>query len=84
MTVNSMQDPVSAHSGQGKGDDFSTAELLLEVSNRLAVIDTLEGQLEELVELTTQATGATRGGMGWDGVGWVRFGWGGMGSDGIG
>jgi adenylate cyclase len=61
MTVNSMQDPVSAHSGQGKGDDFSTAELLLEVSNRLAVIDTLEGQLEELVELTTQATGATRG-----------------------
>ena len=39
----------------------STAELLLEVSNRLAVIDTLEGQLETLIEMTRAATGAQRG-----------------------
>jgi adenylate cyclase len=39
----------------------STAELLLEVSNRLAVIDTLEGQLETLIEMTCAATGAQRG-----------------------
>ncbi|MFT5173586.1 MAG: adenylate cyclase [Gammaproteobacteria bacterium] len=39
----------------------STAQLLLDVSNRLAVIDTLEGQLEALIEMTMAATGASRG-----------------------
>ena len=42
-------------------ENQSTAELLLEVSNQLAVIESLEGQLERLIEMTSAATGAARG-----------------------
>jgi adenylate cyclase len=59
--VNSMQENDAANATSATELPENSAELLLEVSNRLAVIDTLEGQLETLIELTTVATGASRG-----------------------
>ena len=51
----------SSNEAPTTAENQSTAELLLEVSNQLAVIDSLEGQLERLIEMTSGATGAARG-----------------------
>ncbi len=51
----------SSKSGISIHADQSTAEMLLQVSNRLAVIPTLNEQLETLVEMTREATHASTG-----------------------
>jgi len=46
---------------RNKRKSTTTAELILDVSNRLAALPTLGEQLEKLIEMTTKETHATRG-----------------------
>ncbi len=64
MTVNQQEDapaPVPGARKGGRRRKSNRAELLLEVSNRLAALSGLNEQLEALVELTVESIGCERG-----------------------
>jgi len=56
-----------SHPGQSekrhRGSSTSRAELLLDLTNRLAPLSSLDEQFEALVEMTAEATGAERGSL---------------------